>query len=66
MIYKLIVKRGYYEYHFLFKKVQEAADFVEEFMNHMVPCGDPEDDRDEVKFTIHVLKKDKDTESEDN
>lgn len=66
MIYKLIVKRGYCEFHFLFKKIQEAADFAEEFLSHMVPCGDREDDRTEVKFTIHVLKKDANTEEEEN
>lgn len=66
MTYKLVIIRGYSEFHFLFKKIQEASDFAEEFMNHMVSCGDPDDDAKEVKFTIYILKKDASTKEEEN
>lgn len=53
MKYELIIKRGYYAYHFVFKKVQEAANFAEEFIEHMIPC---EDDVDKTTFTIKITK----------
>ena len=62
MKYELVVKRGYYSYHFVFKKAQEAASFAEEFMAHMIPC---EDDTEETTFTIKITKF-KMTEQEEN
>lgn len=65
--YKLVVKRVCYEYHFMFKKVADAAAFAEEFMSHMVPCEDDVDrngDSIETTFTIIPVKDDKDEKEE--
>lgn len=66
--YRLVVKRSLYEYHFVFKKVADAAAFAEEFMRHQVPCED-DVERDgkpiETTFTITLEKFKLDEKEED-
>lgn len=57
--YKLVVSRSLYEYHFVFKKVTDAAAFAEEFMRHQVPCEDDvkrDGEPIETTFTITFEK----------
>ena len=54
--YRLIVKRGWCEFHFMFKKAAEAASFVEDFIAHNVPCGDEDDDAKPITFNIAIEK----------
>lgn len=67
--YKLVVRRSCYEYHFVFKKVSDAAAFAEEFMRHQVPCEDDvthSGEPVETTFTITFEKCDEIEKKEEN